>query len=56
MKKWIDNLFKLRDYTEKKKEKNLDIRDLSFMAMITGGRLARTEVENIKVIPIGCLR
>ena len=56
IKKGIDNLLKLRDYIEKKKEDNPDIRDPSFMAIITGGRLAYTEVENIKIIPIGCLR
>ena len=41
---------------KKKKEENPDIRDPNFMAIITGGRLAYTEVENIKVIPIGCLK
>ena len=56
IKKGIDNLLKLRDYIEKKKEDNPDIRSPSFMAVITGGKLAYTEVENIKVIPISCLR
>ena len=54
--KGINNLLKLRDYIEKKKEGNPDIRSPSFMAIITGGKLAYTDVENIKVIPIGCLR
>lgn len=54
--KGIKNLLKLRDYIEKKKDENPEIRDPSFMAIITGGKLAYTEVENIKIIPIGCLR
>lgn len=56
IRKGVENLLKLRNHIEKKKEDNPDIRDPSFMAVITGGKRAYTEVENIKVIPIGCLK
>lgn len=54
--KGIENLLKLRKHIEKEKQKNPDIRDPSFMAIITGGKRAITTAENIKIIPIGTLR
>lgn len=55
--KVAENLLKLNDLIKKSVEnKNIDLEEPSFLAMITGGELAYTRADGVKVIPIGCLR
>lgn len=36
--------------------KKIDLEEASFLAVITGGEMAYTRADGVKVIPIGCLR
>lgn len=36
--------------------KKIDLEEPSFLAVITGGEMAYTRDDGVKVIPIGCLR
>ena len=47
------NLVKLEKLIENKK---IDLEKPSFLAVITGGKIAYTRDDGVKVIPIGCLR
>lgn len=38
------------------KTKKIDLEEPSFLAVITGGEIAYTRDDGVKVIPIGCLR
>ena len=49
--KGAKNLLKLKDLIAKK-----NMKQPSFLAIITGGELAYTREDGVKVIPIGCLR
>ena len=37
-------------------ESNDEVRNPSFLAVLTGGKIAYTRKDGVKVIPIGCLR
>ena len=55
--KGAENLLKLNDLIKKSVEnKKIDLEEPSFLAVITGGELAYTRADGVKVIPIGCLR
>ena len=47
-----ENLLKLKKLIEKNKK----VRNPEFLAVITGGEIARTRQDGVKEIPIGCLR
>ena len=49
--KGIKNLLKLKNLL---KEKNF--KEPKFLAVITGGKYAYSTEDNVKIIPIGCLR
>ncbi len=49
--KGAKNLLKLKDLIAKK-----NMKQPSFLAIITGGELAYAREDGIKVVPIGCLR
>ena len=49
--KGAKNLLKLNDSIARK-----NMKQPSFLAIITGGELAYTRKDGVKVIPIGCLR
>ena len=54
--KGAENLLKLKDLIKKSVDVGrIDLEDPSFLAVITGGNLAYTRVDGVKVIPIGCL-
>lgn len=55
--KGAENLFKLKELIRKSVEnKKIDLEEPSFLAVITGGEMAYTRADGVKVIPIGCLR
>lgn len=55
--KGAENLLKLRKLIKKSVEnKKIDLEEPSFLAVITGGAMAYTRADGVKVIPIGCLR
>lgn len=55
--KGAGNLLKLKDLIKKSVEnKKIDLEEPSFLAVITGSKLAYTRADGVKVIPIGCLR
>lgn len=55
--KGAENLLKLKELIKKSVEdKKIDLEDPSFLAVITGGEMAYTRADGVKVIPIGCLR
>ncbi len=47
----LDNLIR-----ERIKEDKLNIKEPSFLAIITGGELAYTRPDGVKILPIGCLK
>ena len=49
--KGAKNLLKLNDSIARK-----NMKQPSFLAIITGGELAYTRKDGVKVIPIGCLK
>ena len=55
--KGAENLLKLKELIKRSVEnKKIDLKELSFLAVITCGELAYTRADGVKVIPIGCLR
>ena len=55
--KGAENLLKLKRLIKKSVEnKKIDLEEPSFLAVITGGEMAYTRADGVKVIPIGCLR
>lgn len=55
--KGAKNLIKLKDLIKKSiKNKKIDLEEPSFLAVITGGEIAYTRADGVKVIPIGCLK
>ena len=55
--KGAENLLSLKKLIKKSiKEKKLSLREPSFLAVITGGELAYTREDGVKVIPIGVLK
>ncbi len=51
------NLIKLDNLIKKRiKEDKLNINEPSFLAIITGGELAYTRPDGVKILPIGCLK
>ena len=51
------NLLKLENLIkEKKNEGKVKIKEPKFLAILTGGELAYTREDGVKVIPIGCLK
>lgn len=55
--KGANNLIKLDNLIKKHiKENNLNIKEPSFLAIVTGGEFAYTREDGVKVLPIGCLR
>ena len=51
------NLLKLKDLIRKSiAEKDLKMKEPSFLAVITGTRYAYTREDGVKVLPIGCIR
>ena len=55
--KGAENLLKLKELIRKSVEdKKIDLEEPSFLAVITGGEMAYTRADGVKVIPIGCLR
>lgn len=55
--KGAENLLKLKKLIKKGVEnKKIDLEEPSFLAVITGGEMAYTRADGVKVIPIGCLR
>ena len=55
--KGAENLLKLKELIKKSVEnKKIDLEEPSFLAVITGGELAYTRADGVKVIPIGCLK
>lgn len=50
--KGVKNLLKINKLIEK----NDDVRNPEFLAVLTGGEAAYTRPDGVKVIPIGCLR
>jgi hypothetical protein len=55
--KGAKNLLKLKKLIkESVKNKKIDLEEPSFLAIITGGEIAYTRDDGVKVIPIGCLK
>ena len=55
--KGVKNLIKLDNLIKKQiKENGLNIKEPSFLAIVTGGELAYTRADGVKILPIGCLR
>ena len=55
--KGAENLLKLKELIRKSVEdKKIDLEEPSFLAVITGGEMAYTRADGVKIIPIGCLR
>ena len=55
--KGAENLLKLKGLIrESVEDKKIDLEEPSFLAVITGGEMAYTRADGVKVIPIGCLR
>ena len=55
--KGAENLRKLKKLIKKSVEnKKIDLEEPSFLAVITGGEMAYTRADGVKVIPIGCLK
>ena len=55
--KGAKNLLKLKKLIKKSVEdKKIDLEEPSFLAVITGGDMAYTRADGVKVIPISCLR
>ena len=55
--KGAENLLKLKKLIKQSVEnKKIDLEEPSFLAVITGGDMAYTRADGVKVIPIGCLR
>ena len=55
--KGAENLLKLKKLIKNSvKNKKIDLEEPSFLAVITGGEMAYTRADGVKVIPIGCLR
>lgn len=55
--KGAENLLKLKKLIKNSvKNKKIDLEEPSFLAVITGGEMAYTRDDGVKVIPIGCLR
>ena len=55
--KGSENLLKLKKLIRESVEnKKIDLEEPSFLAVITGGEIAYTRADGVKVIPIGCLR
>lgn len=55
--KGAENLLKLKELIRKSVEnKKIDLEEPSFLAVITGGEMAYTRADGVKVISIGCLR
>ena len=51
------NLIKLDTLIKKNiKEKKLNIKNPSFLAIVTGGEYAYTRLDGVKILPIACLR
>lgn len=54
--KGAENLLKLKELIRSVENKKIDLEEPSFLAVITGGEMAYTRADGVKVIPIGCLR
>lgn len=55
--KGAKNLLKLKELIkESVKNKKINLEEPSFLAIITGGEIAYTRSDGVKVIPIGCLK
>lgn len=55
--KGAKNLIRLDNLIKKNiKENKLNIKEPSFLAIVTGGELAYTRPDGVKILPIGCLR
>jgi len=55
--KGANSLLKLKKLVkEKVKNTKIDLEEPSFLAIITGGEVAYTRPDGVKVIPIGCLK
>jgi predicted AAA+ superfamily ATPase len=55
--KGAKNLIKLDSLIKKSiRENKLNIKNPSFLAIVTGGELAYTRADGVKILPIGCLR
>lgn len=55
--KGAKNLLKLKKLIKTSvKNKKIDLEEPSFLAVITGGEIAYTRSDGVKVIPIGCLK
>ena len=55
--KGAKNLLKLDSPIKKTiSETDLYIKEPKFLAVITGGKFAKTRKDGVKIIPIGCLR
>ena len=55
--KGAENLLKLKELIKKSvKNKKIDLEEPSFLAVITGGNMAYTRADGVKVMPIGVLR
>lgn len=55
--KGVKNLLKLDSLIKKTiSETDLYIKEPKFLAVVTGGKFAKTREDGVKVIPIGCLR
>lgn len=55
--KGAENLLKLKKLIKNSViNKKIDLEEPSFLAVITGGEMAYTREDGVKVIPIGCLR
>ena len=55
--KGAENLIKLNNLIKKHiKEKKLNMKEPSFLAIVTGGEFAYTRPDGVKILPIGCLR
>lgn len=52
LEKYVKNLLKINSLIEKNKK--LD--NPTFLAVLTGGKDAYTRPDDVKVIPIGCLK
>ena len=53
--KGAENLLKINDLINKKNKEN-GMRKPTFLAIITGGEIAYTRKDGVKIIPIGCLK